>query len=66
MASAETTPDNVVVIGLGRFGSAVAASLTRLGHEVLGIDENMDIVQHWSNQLTHVVQADTTSVSPSM
>lgn len=62
MASADTTPDNVVVIGLGRFGSAVAASLTRLGHEVLGIDENMDIVQHWSNQLTHVVQADTTSV----
>lgn len=61
MASTETHPDNVVVIGLGRFGSAVAASLTRLGHEVLGIDENMVLVQQWSDKLTHVAQADTTS-----
>lgn len=53
--------DNVVVIGLGRFGSAVATSLTRLGHEVLAIDEDGDLVQRWSNELTHVVQADTTS-----
>ena len=53
--------DNVVVIGLGRFGSAVATSLTRLGHEVLAIDEDADLVQRWSNELTHVVQADTTS-----
>jgi trk system potassium uptake protein TrkA len=49
-----------VVIGLGRFGSAVADSLLRLGHEVFGIDENADIVQRWSDRLTHVVQADTT------
>ena len=27
-----------VVIGLGRFGSAVATELCRLGHEVLVID----------------------------
>ena len=30
--------DSVIVIGLGRFGSQVAVSLTRLGHEVLAID----------------------------
>ena len=30
--------DSVVVIGLGRFGSAVAQSLVRMGHDVMGID----------------------------
>ena len=53
--------DSVVVIGLGRFGGAVATSLVHLGHEVLGIDENPAIVQRWADILTHVVQADTTS-----
>ncbi|MDH5822266.1 TrkA family potassium uptake protein [Luteimonas sp. RD2P54] len=53
--------DGVAVIGLGRFGSAVATSLLHLGHEVLGIDENPEIVQRWSDRLTHVVQADSTS-----
>ncbi|WP_199039567.1 potassium channel family protein [Glycomyces salinus] len=50
----------VAVIGLGRFGSAVATSLTRLGHEVLALDERSDIVQRASESLTHVVQADAT------
>lgn len=53
--------DSVVVIGLGRFGGAVAESLTRLGHEVLGIDENAELVQAWADTLTHVVQADATN-----
>ncbi|MFN0168538.1 MAG: potassium channel family protein [Bryobacteraceae bacterium] len=53
--------DSVVVIGLGRFGSAVAKSLAALGHEVLGIDENAALVQDLSGVLTHVVQANTTN-----
>lgn len=52
--------DSVVVIGLGRFGSAVAESLQRLGHEVLGIDESESLIQSFADQLTHVVQADCT------
>jgi len=52
--------NGVVVIGLGRFGSAVAETLVRLEHDVLGIDENAELVQSWSDRLTHVVQADTT------
>ncbi len=52
--------DIVLVVGLGRFGGAVAESLTRLGHEVLAIDEDAEIVQRWSERLTHVVQADST------
>ena len=58
--TAET--DSVVVIGLGRFGRAVAESLAQTGHEVLGIDESHEIVQEMSGILTHVVQANTTSV----
>lgn len=54
--------ESVVVIGLGRFGGSVAETLRDMGHEVLGIDENEDLVQKWSDKLTHVVQADTTSI----
>jgi trk system potassium uptake protein TrkA len=48
------------VVGLGRFGGQVAASLVRLGHEVLAIDEDEQVVQRWSDRLTYVVQADST------
>lgn len=51
----------VVVIGLGRFGSSVAVSLARMGHEVLGIDESAGAVQQWSERLTHVVEANATN-----
>lgn len=51
---------DVVVMGLGRFGSSVASHLARLGHEVLAIDRREELVQRWSTELTHVVQADTT------
>ncbi|BCB86649.1 potassium channel family protein [Phytohabitans suffuscus] len=57
---APTADENVAVIGLGRFGGQVAESLIRLGHEVLGIDEDPKLVQQWSDRLTHVVQADST------
>jgi trk system potassium uptake protein TrkA len=52
--------DSVVVIGLGRFGGQVAEGLVRLGHEVLGIDADIKLVEEWSTVLTHVVQADAT------
>ncbi len=49
----------VIVIGLGRFGTAVARSLARSGHEVLGVDRDMEVIQALSEELTHVVQADS-------
>jgi trk system potassium uptake protein len=55
-----TSGDAVVVIGLGRFGGAVAETIAGLGHDVLGIDENPERVQAWAERLTHVVQADST------
>lgn len=51
---------SVVVIGLGRFGSAVAESLVHLGQEVLAIDHDQELVERWADELTHVVQADST------
>ena len=48
------------VIGLGRFGTSVAMTLQQLGHEVLAIDADEERVQKISDQVTHVVQADTT------
>ncbi|PZF57652.1 TrkA family potassium uptake protein [Curtobacterium sp. MCSS17_008] len=53
-------PDTVAVIGLGRFGSALATELVRSGTEVLGIDTDEDIVQAHNGVLTHVVRADST------
>lgn len=48
------------VIGLGRFGSNIALSLYEMGHEVLAIDCDIKKVQDFSNDFTHVVQADST------
>jgi len=56
-----STGDSVVVIGLGRFGGAVARSLITLGHDVMGIDRDAEPVQAWADRLTHAVQADATN-----
>lgn len=55
--------DEVLVIGLGRFGSAVGATLEHLGYEVLGVDESSETVQAHSASLTHVVEADSTNIA---
>ena len=52
--------DAIVVIGLGRFGSALALELMASGSEVLGIDDSEEIVQAHNGLLTHVVRADST------
>ncbi|MBX9399667.1 TrkA family potassium uptake protein [Streptomyces sp. TRM72054] len=49
-----------MVIGLGRFGRALALELVDEETEVLGIDENPEVVQLLSGSLTHVVRADST------
>lgn len=51
----------VVVIGLGRFGRSLAIELVEAGIEVLGIDQDEEIVQELSTTLTHVVRTDSTS-----
>ncbi len=47
-----------VVIGLGRFGTSVAKTLTSLGHEVLALDKDEHAVHDIMNDVTQAVQAD--------
>lgn len=48
------------VIGLGRFGSSVARTLTKEGCEVLAIDEDEERVDELSDLVTRAVQLDAT------
>lgn len=56
-----TGPDAILLIGLGRFGTSLATSLIRTGHEVLAVETNRALVQEWAGTLTHVVEADVTN-----
>lgn len=48
------------VIGLGRFGSAMALTLTELGHDVIGVDGDEARVQQLADVITHALQIDAT------
>ncbi|MCX6549509.1 MAG: TrkA family potassium uptake protein [Acidobacteria bacterium] len=48
------------VIGLGRFGSAMATTLTELGQDVLGIDGDAERVQKLADVIHSAVQLDAT------
>lgn len=49
-----------VVIGLGRFGNALAKTIYELGHDVLAIDVDEEKVQDIADDVTHAVQMDAT------
>ena len=51
----------VVVIGLGRFGSNVVKSFYNLGHDVLAIDKNEDRVQIIMGQASYALSGDATN-----
>jgi trk system potassium uptake protein TrkA len=51
----------IVVIGLGRFGTSLATTLACLGHDVLALDRNEREVQNVASQVTHAVQVDATN-----
>src|SRR5512135_2393782 len=48
------------VIGLGRFGAAMATTLAELGHEVIGIDGDEEKVARLSDMVSQAVQLDAT------
>ncbi|MFY9263380.1 MAG: TrkA family potassium uptake protein [Actinomycetaceae bacterium] len=56
----DTSQDGVLVIGLGRFGSAIAVTLDKLGKDVLAVESNPDLAQQWSHRF-QVVEADARS-----
>ena len=47
-----------LVIGLGRFGTAVATTLYEMGHEVVAIDQIEENVQRVMNLVTHAAIVD--------
>ena len=51
----------VVVIGLGRFGSSVARALYNIGHDVLAIDQDEARVQSIMGQATYSLAGDATN-----
>lgn len=52
---------SVLLIGLGRFGTHLAAQLSRRGHQVLGIDKNEDRVNETMRYLTDAQIGDSTN-----
>jgi trk system potassium uptake protein len=48
----------VLVVGLGRFGTALATELERLGHEVLAVDADETVVNAIAPEVTHALQLD--------
>lgn len=52
--------DGVLVVGLGRFGSALAATLDRLGQDVLAVERNATLAQQWAGRIP-LVEADATN-----
>lgn len=53
-------PERVTVIGLGRFGTSVAKTLSELGYEVLAIDIDERTTQEASEYVTLAAQGDGT------
>lgn len=51
----------IVVVGLGRFGISLAATLSRLGHDVMALDRDSEIVQSAASQVTHAVHAEASN-----
>ena len=50
------------VIGLGRFGSAIAKRLYQLGNEVLVIDEDESLIRAIADEVTYAVAGDAQNI----
>jgi trk system potassium uptake protein len=50
----------IMVLGAGRFGSAIARELERLGHEVLVMDRDTRAVEAIADDVTHAISGDVT------
>ncbi len=50
-----------IVFGLGNYGSSLSQKLVSLGHEVIGVDQKMELVEKFKNDLTHTIALDAGS-----
>jgi trk system potassium uptake protein TrkA len=53
---------NYIIIGLGNFGGSLAIQLTKLGHDVLGLDNRMEKVDLYKDEITQTICADCTDI----
>lgn len=51
---------NVVVIGLGNFGASLAKALTSMGHDVLGVDKNIEKTEFYKDKIANTIALDAT------
>ncbi|HEX7460584.1 MAG TPA: TrkA family potassium uptake protein [Dermatophilaceae bacterium] len=59
MAKNRLYEDDVLVIGLGRFGAEAALELRRLGHKVVAIEKDPLLAERFSSQLDRVILGDS-------
>lgn len=62
MAKQSQSNRPVLVVGLGRFGIALAEQLIAQNKEVLAVERSRSLVQKYADALTHVVEADATDI----
>ncbi|MBN2480919.1 MAG: TrkA family potassium uptake protein [Bacteroidales bacterium] len=53
---------NFIIIGLGNFGASLAKKLTALGHDVIGVDKDMEKVEFFKDKITNTVSMDITDI----
>jgi len=53
---------NFIVIGLGNFGASLAKKLTALGHDVIGVDKDLDKVEFFKDTIKNTVSMDITDI----
>ena len=51
----------IAVIGMGRFGNSIACELYQIGHDVLALDQNEQVIQSLMGHVTYAVTGDATS-----
>jgi len=49
---------NIVAIGLGNFGASLAKILTAMGHDVLGVDRNIEKVEFFKDTIANTICLD--------
>ncbi|MGL5864825.1 MAG: potassium channel family protein [Dermatophilaceae bacterium] len=62
MARSSRTDDQVLVVGLGRFGAAAALELSRLGHRVTAIEKDGLLAEKFLGRLASVIHGDASEV----
>lgn len=55
--------EDILVIGLGRFGGAVATELHRLGNRVTAVELDHELAESFLGRVGRIVQGDATSVT---